>query len=333
MTDTAKPQKVLVTGGSGFVGSHLVDLLLERGYAVRCLVRGSSNTRYLKAPGLEFARGGLDRSTDWDQALDGIDVIYHVAGLTFARRRQDYFNVNQKGTEEILSAALARRDRIKKFIYVSSQAAVGPSPDGHPVTEAIEPKPISPYGQSKLLAEEAVRASRDLMSICIVRPPAVYGPRDYAIFEVFKSIVRGIAPAIGSTDMQLSLVHVRDLVEGILLAAESEISAGRTYFISSDMIYSMRAVNQILAKIAGRSIRNISIPRSLAYAVALAAEAASAITRKPPVINRDKVRDFSQACWACSIEAAKHDLGFRQRVPLESGLRDTFEWYKREGWL
>jgi len=333
MDNGSTAQKVLVTGGSGFVGSHLVDLLLERGYSVRCLLRNSSSTRYLKAPGLELVRGGLDDSTDWEAALDGIGVVYHVAGLTFARRPKDYFEANQRGTEEIVSAALERRNKLKKFVYISSQAAAGPSPDGAPITEECQPKPISPYGQSKLMGEEAVRAAGDVMNICIIRPPAVYGPRDYAILEVFKSVVRGVAPAIGRHDMKFSLIHVRDLVEGILLAGESEISNGRTYFISSDMIYSMRAVNQILAKIAGRSIRNISIPGPVAYSVAVAAEAVAAITRRPPVINRDKVRDFSQAAWACSIEAAKRDLGFRQRIPLESGLRDTFEWYKREGWL
>ena len=334
MAGKNKPfQKVLVTGGTGFVGSHVVDLLLERGYEVRCLVRESSNMRYLKAPGLEFAWGGLDAATDWDAALDGVDAICHVAGLTFARTRKDYFRVNQKGTEHVLSAALKRRDQIKKFVHISSQAAVGPSRTGEPVTEKTDPQPISPYGESKLLGEEAVRAARDLLNFCIIRPPAVYGPRDYAIYEVFKTIARGVAPAIGRHDMQFSLIHVRDLAEGIVLAAESDKSLGRTYFISSDMAYSMSAVNQLLAKIMGCRIRNFSIPRPLAYSVAVAAEGVSKITRRPPVINRDKVRDFSQACWACSIEEAKRDLGFRQRVPLESGLRDTFEWYKREGWL
>lgn len=333
MADQQGPIKALVTGGTGFVGSHLVDLLLERGYSVRCLVRESSNRRYLKAPALEFAYGGLDAETDWDTALDGIDVVYHVAGLTFARRASDYFRVNQKGTEQILSAVLKRRNPIKRFIYISSQAAVGPARDGTPVNEASDAKPISPYGESKLMGEEAVKAVRDLIDFCIVRPPAVYGPRDYAILEIFRSVARGLAPTIGPHDMQFSLVHVRDLVEGILLAGESTISGGRTYFISSDMIYSMSTVNKLLSDIVGKPIRKFAIPRALAYTAAIAAEGVAAITRRPPIINRDKVRDFSQACWGCSIEAAKRDLGFRQRVPVESGLRDTYQWYKREGWL
>jgi dihydroflavonol-4-reductase len=333
MADHQQPLKALVTGGTGFVGSHLVDLLVERGYSVRCLVRESSNRRYLKAPELEFVFGGLDSQTDWDAALDGVDVVYHVAGLTFARRSSDYFRVNQRGTEEILSAVLKHRSQIKRFVYISSQAAVGPARGGTPVNEATDPKPISPYGESKLMGEEAVRAVRDLIDFCIVRPPAVYGPRDYAILEIFKSVARGVAPTIGPYDMQFSLVHVRDLAEGILLAGESNKSSGRTYFISSDMVYSMSAVNKLLSNIVGKPIRNFAIPRAVAYTVAVAAEGVAAITRRPPIINRDKVRDFSQSCWGCSIDAAKRDLGYRQRVPIESGLRDTYEWYKRERWL
>jgi dihydroflavonol-4-reductase len=333
MVESTNPRSALVTGATGFVGSNLVDGLVERGYKVRCLVRGTSNSRYLKHSGLEFVEGGLNGSTDWDRALEGVDTIYHVAGLTFARRARDYFEVNQKGTEAILAAAVKHRGNLKKFVYVSSQAAVGPSRDGTPVSEGVEPRPISPYGESKLLGEEAVRAVRDLIDFCIVRPPAVYGPRDYAILEIFKSVARGFAPAIGPHDMQFSLVHVRDLVEGIILAGESKVSIGRTYFISSDKIYSMRAVNELLGQIIGRRPRNISIPRPVAFAVAIAAEMAAAVTRKPPVINRDKVRDFSQSCWGCSIEAARHDLAYEPKVALETGMRETFEWYKREGWI
>jgi len=324
---------VLVTGGTGFVGSHLVDGLLERGYKVRCLVRTSSNLKYTRHSRLEFVYGGLDDSTDWDAALDGVGVIYHVAGLTFARRAQDYYRVNQGGTEAVVAAAVKHRARIKKFVQISSLAAVGPGTFGHPVNEDTPPAPITPYGRSKLLGEEAVTAASDLLPVTIVRPPAVYGPRDYALYELFKAIARGISPAVGRSEKQVSLVHVRDLVDGIILAGESSASTGRTYFISSAEMYTMREVADLVAKTLGRRARTIVIPRALAFGVAIVAEAAAAVLRKPPVINRDKVTDLSQTCWGCSIARAEKELGYTQKIALAEGLRETIDWYKSEGWL
>jgi len=324
---------VFVTGATGFVGSHLVDHLVEKGRRVRCLVRRTSNLKYLEHPDVSFVYGGLDDGADWSSALDDVHTIYHVAGLTFARRASDYYRVNHKGTEAIVGAALKHRNHIRRFVLISSLAAVGPSRNGSPVTEETEPSPITPYGRSKLMGEEAVSMVKDLLPAAIVRPPAVYGPRDYGIYEFFKSISRGISPQIGRYEKKLSLVHARDLAEGIVLAGESEASLGRTYFISSEELYTMQEVANQLAKILGRRARSVTIPKSLAYAVALAAEGVAAILNKPPVINRDKVTDLSQRGWACSVERAVRELGYKQKVPLEKGLSETAEWYRKQGWL
>ncbi|HLF84221.1 MAG TPA: NAD-dependent epimerase/dehydratase family protein [Blastocatellia bacterium] len=333
MSNPSKQRKALVTGATGFVGSHLVDHLIERGTSVRCLVRTSSNLRYVKHPQVELAYGGLDDSTDWDEALADVDLIYHVAGTTFARRSKDYFTVNHQGTEALLAEALKRRDQIKRFVYISSLAAVGPAGKGELVDEDSLPAPITPYGRSKLMAEEAVRVVSDLLPVTIVRPPAVYGPRDYGILEFFKAVKGGMFPMIGRRDKRVSLVHARDLVDGIILAGESEASVGRTYFISSEDDYSMRAVADLMAALMRKRLRTITIPRPVAWGVAIAAEAAAALMGKPPVINRDKVTDLSQTGWTCSIARAKSELGYSPRVPLEEGLRETILWYKSEGWL
>jgi dihydroflavonol-4-reductase len=326
-------RKTLVTGGTGFVGSHLVERLLEGGKTVRCLVRQSSSLKYLTDPRIEFVYGGLDAATDWDEAFADIDTVYHVAGLTFARKAQDYFTVNHQGTEAIVAAALTHRDRLKKFVHVSSLAAIGPGAKDRPVNEETLPAPITPYGRSKLMGEEVVLAVAELLPVTIVRPPAVYGPRDYAIYELFKSIAKGLSPSIGKYDKQLSLVHVSDLVDGIILAGETGKASGRTYFISSDEVYSYNALVGTLARIFNRRVRSFAIPRSLAYGVAAVAELGSVITRKPPVLNRDKVTELSQACWGCSIERAKGELGYNPRIPIEDGLRETIQWYKTEGWM
>lgn len=333
MSTPQEQGKILVTGGSGFVGSHLVDHLIDRGRHVRCLVRRTSKLKYLGDPQIDLVYGGLDEQTDWDEAFDGVDTVYHVAGATFARRARDYFDVNQKGTEAILAPAIKHRSRLKKFVLISSLAAVGPGPDGIPVDEETKPAPITPYGRSKLMGEEAVRAVGDLLPSTIVRPPAVYGPRDYGVFEFFKMINSGIFPMIGSHEKRLSLVHAGDLADGIILAGESDASTGRTYFISSKEVYSMPQIADLIAKILGRRPRKLTIPKPVAYVAALAGEAISFLTGKTPVINRDKVIDLSQSCWGCSIERATDELSYRPRIPLEEGLRETIGWYKREGWL
>ncbi|MEW6126293.1 MAG: NAD-dependent epimerase/dehydratase family protein [Acidobacteriota bacterium] len=326
-------EKILVTGATGFVGSHLVERLIECGKQVRCLVRKSSNLRYLTHPQIELVYGGLDGSTNWEEAFADVGMVYHVAGLTFARRPQDYFIVNHQGTEAIVSATLLHREQIKKFVHVSSLAAVGPGVKDRPVDEDTTPAPITAYGRSKLMGEEVVLAAADLLPVTIVRPPAVYGPRDYAIYEMFKAIARGFSPSIGKYDKQISLVHVFDLADGIILAGESDNANGRVYFISSEEIYSYDALVEMIAKIFNRKVRSLAIPKSLAYSVAAVAEVASAITRKAPVMNRDKVTDFSQENWGCSIARAKKELGYEQQIPIEEGLRRTIDWYRKEGWL
>ena len=161
----------------------------------------------------------------------------------------------------------------------------------------------------------------------------MYGPRDYGIYEFFKAVKGGMFPMIGRHEKRVSLIHARDLADGIILAGESAKSVGRTYFISSADDYSMRAVADLMAALMRRRLRTFTIPRPVAYGVAVAAEGAAALMGKPPVINRDKVTDLSQTGWTCSIERARTELSYDPKIDLEEGLRETIAWYKSEGWL
>ena len=199
------------------------------------------------------------------------------------------------------------------------------------MTRARPRRKSSPTGTASAFTVKS-RAARS-PSNRIVRPPAVYGPRDYGIFEFFKAVKGGMFPMIGRRDKRVSLVHARDLVDGIILAGESQASVGRTYFISSEYDYSMRAVADLMAALMRKRLRVLTIPRALAYVVAVIAEGAAALMGKPPVLNRDKVTDLSQMGWTCSIERASSELGYSPRVQLEEGLRETIAWYRSEGWL
>ena len=240
-------------------------------------------------------------------------------------------HVNHNGTEAILAEAIKRRDQIERFVYISSLAAVGPDPHGQPVDEDTCPRRSLLTDAASSLPRKQCVQSRSV-PVTIVRPPAVYGPRDYGIFEFFKAVKGGMFPMIGRRDKRVSLVHARDLADGIILAGESEASIGRTYFISSEDDYSMRAVADLIAALMRKRLRTSRSPLCRLWRGGRGGSR-GALMGKPPVINRDKVTDLSQTSWTCSIERAKSELGYTPQVPFEEGLRETIAWYKSEGWL
>lgn len=213
----------LVTGASGFVGSHLVDALVEEGWRVRCLVRTTSRLRWLPRARVELAHGALNDPPALRAALEEARVIFHLAGLTSATSPARYAAVNVEGTRALV-AAMRERAPGALLVHCSSLAAAGPSLDGRPLSESDPPRPIGPYGESKLAAERLVASSG--LDHVIVRPPAVYGPRDADILAVFRLAARGLALRLGPRGQRLSLVHVRDLAHGLIDAAEHGTNRG-----------------------------------------------------------------------------------------------------------
>ena len=323
----------LVTGATGFIGSHLVDLLLKQKYAVRVLLRKTSDTAWLQGLPLEYVYGDLSDKDALRRAVAGVDYVYHSAGVTKAKMAEDYFRGNTEGVKNMLDAVSRHNPGVKRFVQISSQTAIGPSPGMTPVTEDATPHPITTYGRSKLKAEQLCAESQGTIPITIVRPPAVYGPRDKDIYEFFNTMSKGLQPMVGLKEKFVSLIHVGDLVRGFVLAAESPKAIGQTYFISSSQVYGWKEVGEVTRRIIGKRAIRIKIPEAGVFTIAAFSEFFGLFSRKPVLINFEKARDMVQGYWTCDSSKAKRDFGFVQEIPLEEGIRDTVEWYRSKGWL
>lgn len=327
MTTTA-----LITGANGFVGSHLAEELLRRGYAVRALVRPTSNLRWLKDLPVTLVHGDVRDRHSLDGVVDGVDALFHTAGVIKANSLGAYLDANLRGTEHIVAAA-ARSGRIRRFVHVSSLAAAGPSPDGTPVSEEAPCRPVSLYGISKLRGEEAAREIAGTMALTVIRPPAVFGPRDEGVLEFFKIAAAGVVPALDGR-RYYSIVHVGDLVRGIADAAESPAAAGRTYFLAYDDPVELSQIVRIMVRaIRGRPRYHIHIPLRLLMGLASCVETVASLTGRTTFVTRHKIREIGQRWWTCSSAAARRDFGFCPSASLETAIAATARWYIENGWI
>jgi nucleoside-diphosphate-sugar epimerase len=325
--------KVLLTGATGFVGSHLAELLLHKGYDVRALIRRTSNMQWIRDLDMECFYGSLDEADSLKNAVKGVDYVFHVAGVTKAADAITYIKGNYEATKNLVEAILAEEPKIKRFVLVSSQAAVGPSPTIEPIDENANPYPLTDYGQSKLLAENYIRNMADTLPVTIVRPPAVFGPRDTDVLDFFKTVKLGIIPRIGGSEKYVSLVYVKDLVRGIWLAGTRSKAVGKTYFIANPRPYSWGQMAELALKVFNKKGIQVRVPELLLKGVALASESWARFSGKNTILNRQKVIEMKQDFWVCSPRLAKKDLRFEAKYSLEEAFKETITWYKEKGWL
>jgi len=325
--------KALVTGGTGFVGSHLTEKLLEKGWNVKCFTRKTSNLRWLKNLNVEIVCGSFFDDSSLKKAVEDVDYIFHIAGAVMSKTKQGYFISNQIATKNLAEAAIKYNKNLKRFIYLSSQTVYGPSLNGEPTKETDDCKPITTYGKSKLAAEKELLNLSEELPLTIIRPPAIYGPRDEAIYQYFLAVSKGLISLIGFSDKYISIIHSHDLVNGIMLAAENENAVGEIYNISSEKYYSWKDIGDICKKAIGRKTFTIRLPHFLVYTVAAFSQLFGYLTTKGAVFNIEKARDFTQKYWILSPEKAIKQLGFKQEVSLEDGIKSTIEWYKQNGWM
>jgi len=326
--------KVLITGATGFVGRYVARQAATDGMDVRCFARPSSDRSPLAGLPVEWTIGTFDDPPALDAAVQDVDIVIHAAGLTRARSAEPYFRVNARATKQILDAVRRVRPGLRRFVYVSSLAAVGPGdPDGPPVDENRTPHPIDHYGRSKLEGECFTLAAGSDFPVTIVRPPGVYGPEERNFLPLYRTAHRyGILPLMGPRTRRFSLVHAADLARGILAAAKSATAAGRTYFITGG-VHTPDDLCRALAAAFGKSLRILRLPAPVAKAAGWIGDLAWAVTGKPRIVCSRKVRDLLQPNWACSGERAATELGFEPKVPLEAGMRETVAWCLAQGLL
>lgn len=353
---TANP--VLVTGATGFVGSHLVERLVACGIPVRCLVRKTSSLRYLRAGAVELFQGELATGEGLAAAVRDVETVFHVAGVTKAYTEAGYYDGNLRGTQGILRACERSASPPRRFIHVSSLAAVGPSPNGSPLDEDAPTCPLTWYGRSKLAAEDAVRTSALASTAVILRPPVVYGPRDTDVFEVFRAVAKGVMVLIGREESWFSYIHVEDLAEALLAAAglngsggntpgrppelpDSPLNAGvspgfsdvPTYFVANPEPVSWIQFAEAAASVMGRRVRFLHAPAGVAYAAGWLAEMASTLRGKPGILSRQKVIEATCRFWICNPSRARSELGWSAGRTLREGIANSLAWYKDAGWL
>lgn len=324
--------KAFVTGGTGFIGSHLVDELIssQQYDDIRCLVR--NDEKWLSGKNYTKIKGDLFDLHALSEAVEGVDVIFHIAAIVKAQTQKEFTLANVEATENLIR--IAQKKGISNIVLLSSQAAAGPS-SGTPVTEKDALRPVSMYGHSKKEMEEIIHIiAQKNDSIKIIRPPSVYGPRENQIYIFFKTFSRGICPIVGDGNHpQISMVYVKDLVQGIMKAAQKKDEGIHTYFVGGqEDNYSWNQIREITTIAMNKKAIPVKINPKLVKKIAGVIESSASLFGSYPVVNREKANEMILE-WVCSSNKAKRELGYAPEVSLEEGISRTIRWYKQYNWL
>lgn len=325
--------KALVTGATGFIGSHLVELLLAKGYEVICTVRPTSDLIWLKGLNIRLVQGDITDRESLVVPVKEADYIFHVGGITKAKKEAEYYKVNADGSRMLYEVCLEHNPGIKKIVHLSSLAAGGPAQIGRPRVETDADSPLTFYGKSKLEGEKYAVQYSKFLPITILRPPAVYGPREKDIFFYFQLISKHLKPQLGWSKKYLSLVHVTDLVNAALLSAESPKSHGQIYYVDDGCIYTWQDLSSEIQNAIQTWTLPLLVPEWLIAAAAYVSEALASLSSKPALLNKQKIIELKQKSWATSSDKIRNDLGFQSEYDLKKGCTETVKWYREHGWI
>lgn len=321
--------KALVIGGTGFVGSHIVDELLKRGYDVCVLKRTTSRLDNLCGKNISFIDADLNDPCSLRGKLDDFDYVFHSAGVIKARSKREFFKHNRDLTVNIISVLKSEAKGLNRFVYIGTLSSLGSSNESL-IKEDKPACPITAYGMSKLEATKAVIDSG--LPYTIFFPPAVYGPRDLSFLIYFRVMKKGVAPVVGSRHNRFSVVYVGNLVEAVVDAVECEKAKNESFFVADYGVQSWESFITLAAKIMGVKVRLVTVPKSLAFLVGRLLEFKGFITGKPSFITYEKVKELSLE-WICSTEKIKEKMGYSPKITTEAGLTLTIDWYRKNGYL
>ena len=321
--------KALVTGATGFIGSHLVETLVAQEWEVTCLVRPSSRVELLKKLPVRIVASQAEDSQSLEKAVKGQDYIFHLAGRIRSARRDVYERANHLLTRDLVQACLAKNLTLKRFVYVSSISAAGPSLPGRYMDENDPCAPTSEYGRSKLRGEEAVLKSWTSIPATIIRPPNVYGPRQQETELLLKIISKRIVPLLKDRGEKTSLIYVKDLVKGIIQAALSSKTRNQVYYLTDGKGYSWRKIILIMKKyVLGKSIF-LPLPEEIVYFLAWLTDVLKKARIVKSYFGRKAWRAMTQTTWLFSSSKAETHFGFRPKFSLEEGIKETVNAYRQ----
>ncbi len=330
-------KRILITGASGFIGRNLVEEAIKRNFRTYAGVRKTSDRGAVKNPFVVFYEMDLsnknllnERFKELKENDQSFDYIIHGAGLTKTCKKSDFDVVNHQYTRNLVEALVETDSIPKKFIFISSLAAVGPGDEKNHVSlnSNTIPKPKSEYGKSKLKAERYLESVKHFPYL-ILRPTGVYGPGEKDYYQVYKSIKMGLEFYIGSREQHLSFIHVSDLCRLIFDALKSNIT-GKSYFASDLEDYTVEEFNYLIKTELNKKTINMVFPKTIIKALAFITEKAACAFGKVPTLNTEKYHEISSKNWLCDSLNLVEDFDFTPEYNLEKGIKQTLDWYKKE---
>lgn len=333
-------KNVLVTGATGFIGFNLVLELIKRKNKVTCLAFPTDNISRLKNLGVRVFKGDICRKERLravlSKPLKKTDYVFHLAavlGKLQVNNPEDFYKVNFEGTKNLVEICMAHARKLKRFVYSSSIAVVGPSSPTETLNEKSPCHPVSEYGKSKLMAELYLNSLKQEFPFTILRFPLVYGPHsNKGLYFIFKLVSKRIQPTF--IQSQTNVCYIQDLVTGMLMSAENSKSRGQTYLLGENRIYTTDDIVESISEALNKDPIKINIPIPVLCVMASLFEFIARIMDSKPLMTRDSIKSYLQyRHWRFDTAKATRDFGFKPQVSLKEGSKITARWYMTHGYI